>query len=137
MALTDEQKRARIRRKVGDNDASNEVFSDAELDDILLEAADYYSDEATIIAKASVLAVEALIAGTASNVTYRQGESSENLSDTAKALLELHKRLTSELEKLEDKLETSSKLRLFRRAKRARNIEGANDSHGSTILADD
>jgi len=83
-----EAEQARLRRDVG---ASEAALSDDDADDLFEEAGERYTDTATIAAYTRVLAIQGVLASSAKLTTYRQNESTENLSDVFKHLKELLK----------------------------------------------
>jgi len=85
---TDAQLRDRLRRDLG---CSSTTLSDADADALLAEAAETYSDTATAHAHARVLGLQGILASAAKLTTYKQNESTENLSDVFKHLKELLK----------------------------------------------
>lgn len=80
--------RERLRQDVG---ANSTALSDADADDIYAEAAEMYTDSATINAYTRTIAIRRLLASSARLTSYKQNESSENLSDIFKHLKELLK----------------------------------------------
>jgi hypothetical protein len=80
VATTDAEK-ARLRRDIG-GDATS--LPDGDIDDIFDEAAERYTDAASIVAYTRVLAIQGLLASSAKLTSYRQNESQESLSDVFK-----------------------------------------------------
>jgi gas vesicle protein len=80
--------RSRLRRDIG---ASVAALSDADADALFEEAGEKYTDEATIAAYTRVLGLQGILADSARLTTYKQNESTENLSDIFKHLKELLK----------------------------------------------
>lgn len=97
MAATATQK-TRFRLKMGDNDASNEVFGDTEIDALFDWSAEDYTDSKQIFYAACLLGMDVLLADAAKQVTYKQNMSSENLSDSFKHLKQLRAILASDLD---------------------------------------
>jgi hypothetical protein len=90
--------RIRFRLMVGDNDASNEVFGDSEIDSLFTWAAeDYAGNSAAKFAQACLYGIRTLKADAAKQVTYKQNLSTENLSDLFKHLDELQKDFEDDL----------------------------------------
>lgn len=85
---TEAQLRDRLRRDVG---ANSTALSDADADALFEEAGETYSDAASAYAYARVLALQGILASSAKLTSYKQNESSENLSDIFKHLKELLK----------------------------------------------
>lgn len=85
---TDAQLRDRLRRDVG---ANSTALSDADADALFEEAGETYSDAASAYAYARVLALQGILANSAKLTSYKQNESTENLSDIFKHLKELLK----------------------------------------------
>ncbi len=85
---TEAQLRDRLRRDVG---ANSTALSDADADALFEEAGETYSDAASAYAYARVLALQGILASSAKLTTYKQNESTENLSDVFKHLKELLK----------------------------------------------
>jgi hypothetical protein len=88
-----------IRRKTGDTSAS---FSDADIDLLFDEAESSYSGysrsvifQAVVVARLEELWTAALV-----QVTYKQNEASENLSDIAKALEKRFRQASAKLDNL-------------------------------------
>lgn len=77
---------ARLRRDVG---ADSTSLPDADADDIFDEAGEKYTDSATAASYARVLAIQGILASSSRLTTYRQNESTENLSDVFKHLTQL------------------------------------------------
>lgn len=80
--------RERLRQDVG---ANSTALSDADADEIYTEAAETYTDSATINAYTRTIAIRRLLASSARLTSYKQNESTENLSDVFKHLKELLK----------------------------------------------
>lgn len=80
--------RDRLRRDVG---ANSTALSDDDADDLFEEAGELYTDGATITAYTRVLALQGILASSAKLTSYKQNESTENLSDIFKHLKELLK----------------------------------------------
>lgn len=78
--------RSRLRRDTGTDVSSLE---DDDADAIFVEAGEKYTNTATIAAYARVLVIQSLLSSSAKLTTYRQNESTENLSDVFKHLKEL------------------------------------------------
>ena len=78
----------RLRRDIG---ASEAALSDEDAADLLEEAGETYSDTATAAAYTRVLALQGILASSAKLTTYKQNESTENLSDVFRHLKELLK----------------------------------------------
>jgi gas vesicle protein len=78
----------RLRRDTGTDETS---LPDEDIQDIFDEADEKYTDTATAAAYTRVLTIQSLLASSARLATYRQNESSENLSDIFKHLKELLK----------------------------------------------
>ncbi len=78
--------RSRLRRDVGADVSSLE---DAAIDAIFVEAGERYTDTATATAYTRVLAIQGILASSAKLTSYKQNESSENLSDVFKHLRDL------------------------------------------------
>lgn len=76
----------RLRRDVG---ASEATLSDEDAEALFVEAAERYTDASTAAAYTRVLALQGLISSSARLTTYRQNESTENLSDVFKHLKDL------------------------------------------------
>lgn len=76
----------RLRDDVGGNVTS---MPDSEIDAIWTEAGEYYSTSGPLTAYARVIAIRRLLASSAKLSSYRQNQSSENLSDVYKALRSL------------------------------------------------
>ena len=76
----------RLHRDTGTDDSSLE---DAVIDAIFVEAAERYTDTATATAYTRVLAIQGILASSARLTSYKQNESSENLSDVFKHLRDL------------------------------------------------
>ena len=87
MATTAAQK-SRLRRDTGADATS---LPDDTIDDLFDEAAELYTDTATIAAYTRVLVINGLLSSAAKAVTYRQNESTENQSDIFKHLKDLLK----------------------------------------------
>lgn len=85
---TEAQLRDRLRRDVG---ANSTALSDADADALFEEAGETYGDAASAYAYARVLALQGILASSAKLTSYKQNESSENLSDIFKHLKELLK----------------------------------------------
>jgi len=77
---------ARLRRDIGANTTS--LPSD-DAADLFEEAAEAYSDAASIAAHTRVLAIQGLLASSAKLTSYRQNESQESASDVFKHLTQL------------------------------------------------
>ena len=86
MATTDLQ-RFLFRSGVGDKGGRKPTFFDSEIDMFFAAALTVYPDgsDETLLCYAVIQGLETLAARAASQVTYKQNESSENLSDIAKA----------------------------------------------------
>lgn len=97
--MATEAQRTQFRRRIGDNDASNEVFTDPEVDAIYDEAGDEYTSDKLIGYYAVVVGVEMLLADAAKLATYRQNNSSENQSDIFKHLKQLLAHWEAKVEK--------------------------------------
>lgn len=67
-------------------DLGGDGFTTDELNDLFARAGEVYTDATLIFLYARVLGVDQLLMQAAKAVTYRQGETTENLSDVAKAL---------------------------------------------------
>lgn len=78
----------RLRRDIG---ASAAALSDEDVANLLAEAGETYSDAATAATYARVLALQGILANSAKLTSYKQNESTENLSDIFKHLKELLK----------------------------------------------
>ena len=78
--------KSRLRRDTGSDDSSLE---DEVIDAIFVEAAERYADTATATAYTRVLAIQGILASSAKLTSYKQNESSENLSDVFKHLKDL------------------------------------------------
>lgn len=78
----------RLWRDTGTTVAS---LSEADIEDIFTEAGERYTDTATIASYARVLTIQSLLANSAKLASYKQNESSENLSDIFKNLQALLK----------------------------------------------
>lgn len=78
----------RLRRDTGSTEAS---LSDEDIQDIFDEAEEKYTDTATATAYTRVLTIQSLLSGAAKMTSYKQNESSENLSDVFKNLQALLK----------------------------------------------
>jgi hypothetical protein len=76
----------RLRADIGATDAS---LPKTEVDDIFEEASESYTATAAIKAHTRVIAIRRLLASSAKLTTYRQNQSSENLSDIFKHLEKL------------------------------------------------
>jgi hypothetical protein len=76
----------RLRRDVGANETS---LPDETIQDIFDEAGEKYTDTGTITAYTRVLTIQSLLSSSARLTTYKQNESSENLSDVFKHLRDL------------------------------------------------
>jgi hypothetical protein len=76
----------RLRRDTG---TSVTLLPDAEVDALFTESMETYSDVASITAHTRILAIQGLLASSAKLASYKQNESSENLSDVFKHLREL------------------------------------------------
>lgn len=125
MATTDAQK-ARLRRDTGTNSTS---LPDEDIDDIFDEAAEIYTDTATIAAYTRVLVIQGLLADSAKLATYRQNESQENLSDVFKHLQQLLTHWQQETDDAAEAASTSGAARfagLRRKPARVREYPGGN-----------
>lgn len=78
----------RLRRDVG---ATASTLSDDDATDLFDEAGETYTDTATAAAYARVLAIQGILASSAKLTSYKQNESSEELSDVFKHLKDLLK----------------------------------------------
>lgn len=76
----------RLRRDIG---ASEAALSDEDAADLIEEAGETYADAATAAAYARVLALQGILASSAKLTSYKQNESTENLSDIFKHVKEL------------------------------------------------
>lgn len=72
-----------------DTGTTENVFDPEEVDDIFTEAGEGYEDTAALTAQTRVIGIRRLLANAAKMTTYRQNQSSENLSDVFKHLKEL------------------------------------------------
>lgn len=95
---TDAQ-RAQFRKRVGDNDDTNQVFEDSEINDIYTEAGEEYTTDKLVGYYAVVLGLEMLLADAAKLATYKQNNSSENQSDIFKHLEKLLEYWEAKVEK--------------------------------------
>jgi hypothetical protein len=84
--VANEAQRTRFWADTGSNE---HVFDPDEVDDIFTEAGESYSDTAALTAYTRVIGIRRLLASSAKLTTYRQNQSSENLSDVFKHLKEL------------------------------------------------
>lgn len=73
----------RLRSDVG---ASSAALDDTEAADIYAESAETYTTAASVKASARVIAIQRLLASSVKLTTYKQNNSSENLSDVTKNL---------------------------------------------------
>lgn len=117
--------RTRFRRKVGDN-GTPQAFTDDEIDDIFAEAGDAYDDDSLIMAEACVLGIEALLADSAKLTSYKQGQSSESLSDIFKHLKELLGSLKARRNEILNNL-AGGGIRILRMRKADRIVETSED----------
>ena len=78
--------KSRLRRDTGSDDSS---LDGEVIDAIFVEAAERYTDTATATAYTRVLAIQGILASSARLTSYKQNESSENLSDVFKHLKDL------------------------------------------------
>lgn len=78
----------RLRRDTGTDETS---LPDSDVQDVFDEAGESYTDAATIAAYTRVLTIQGLLSSSAKLATYRQNESTENLSDIFKHLKDLLK----------------------------------------------
>lgn len=126
MAL-DETLESRLRRKLGDNDSSNPIFTTEELEDIYTEASEQQSETDSIFQQAIVIGYEELLADSAKLTNYKANHASENLSDIFKHLEKLLKYHQDKLAGMEATA-AGSPIRigaLRRRADRAKDIPNA------------
>jgi hypothetical protein len=77
---------ARLRRDTGTDETS---LPDEDAEDIFDEAGEKYSDSATASSFTRVLVIQSLLSSAAKMHTYKQNESTENLSDVFKHLRDL------------------------------------------------
>lgn len=103
--------RTKFRRRVGDNDVSNRVFSDSEIDDIYTEANEEYPSNSKLEGYyAVIIGLEWLMADAAKLTNYRQNNSSENQSDIFKHLEKLLKNWEGKLESEARRAQTGVRL---------------------------
>ena len=86
------------RRFWADTGTSYDVFDYGDIDDIFEEAAEQYSDDASITAATRVIGIQRLLASSAKLTSYRQNASSENASDIFKHLNQLLERWEGRLQ---------------------------------------
>ncbi len=86
----------RLRRDIG---VTSSELSDTEAQAIFDEAAEYYSDTASINAMARIILIRGLLADSAKMVTYQQNTSMEQLSDVYKHLSALLQTWESDLDR--------------------------------------
>lgn len=94
--MTTETQIDRLRADIG---ADSTTLPSSEADDVFAQAGETYTTAAAIEAYARVIAIQRLLASSAKRTTYRQNQSSENLSDVFKHLQELLKHWQGELTK--------------------------------------
>lgn len=94
--MATETQRTRLRGDIGANDAS---LPNTEADDIFTEAGESYTETAAVEAYARVIAIRRLLASAAKMATYKQNQSSENVSDVFDHLEKLLDRWEKNLDK--------------------------------------
>lgn len=94
--MATEFQRSRLRDDIGADATS---LPDAEADAIYVEAGESYTDADSIKAATRVIAIRRLLASSAKLTTYRQNNSSENMSDVFKHLQDLLGLWQGELDK--------------------------------------
>lgn len=84
--MATDSERTRLRADIGANEYS---LPDEEADDIFTEAGETYTGTAALNAYARVIALRRLLASSAKLTTYKQNQTTENLSDVFGHLKEL------------------------------------------------
>lgn len=77
---------SRLRRDIGADETS---LNDEDAEALFVESAERYTDTGTASAYTRVLALQGILASAAKLHSYKQNESTENLSDVFKHLMEL------------------------------------------------
>jgi len=99
---------ALIRLAIGDS--AGVVYSSVEIDALWDDAALLYDDTRVIRQQVIVDALDGLLADSAKRVSYKQNESSENLSDVFKALEKLRDKHAAKLAVLLESQRGSAKI---------------------------
>lgn len=115
-----------IRMQTADT-ATPPAFSDAEINLLWDVAAEIYSANSQILIQTKIYMFDGLLADAAKRVNYKQNQSSENLSDIFKHLLELRKLALADLESATNGVVSPVQLATTRRARptRAKDVPSA------------
>lgn len=119
--MATETQRDDFRVDLGD---TGDGFTDPEIDRLFARAEAVYSDAALIYAYAKVLGARQLYAQAIKRVTYKQGDSTENLSDIAKGLKQLEQMYQGELDDLVNSKSSPVKLMGMKTKTRSKSVPG-------------